>query len=722
MMAKRMSHKRLRRVLRNWRNLCMAAVSVGVNLPAIAHAAAPPRVAPSLRKVVHTPAVHPNADVWGALVIAVAAYRRIARSTTPVEGGGEGTFSHFVRSAQVNAELARGITSDLDVMYNEATDQWQTREGSQEYLWRWAQYRMGSTRQLASTVLTATDWTSFEAHCETYRVGSGDYTIVLPATMTMPTGLSVWTPPEVTAGRHLYLAGANIPTANVMPTTADIHASSVIAGPAAQGMYGLIGKTNAAQSTISITGVEIQLNNAADRGIIYIDPETTPTTTADLPYGFLLDRVWVNGDNVNNARRGLQVNGQQIAMLESWITNVRMSGTEVSGIGGWNGCRYIFTRNCYIEAAGIISLIGGADPTAGNSGIFDPRDIFHLNTVGARKQAWIDALIPGMKNTIPETKNASRVTVANFYAHRSVNTGQSFVGILQNLSDGNTNLEENRVEDIVWVNTWANVMQSGITVASSVAYADGFCGTQVGNVLPLDAPGYSTILGVDGYADGLTLGLWDGYNITQTRIVTSYVGAGKVATLESPFDPPPTPGQAVRFLDPPLPVHPTNRVAILNTRLTGLGATANEGTTGRMLFLTDDIQNVVIDKISWTGPVTDSVVYPNMHDANNVILTNFAGPAGFGLGYGTVAAMKAQGTGIVWEGNAVFGGHPDAPATRMIPGATVYSDAAEMGFNTTTTVLTGPATTVGVNGGMPGCDNARIDAAFAPMASWMNAR
>lgn len=640
--------------------------------------------------------------------------------------------SRFVRPNQSNSLLPYGKEARNDVFYNEATDVVSSRDHTSALVWDWDKVRDQSARQAAATKLTCTDVTDFLAKEAIAAAGSGDYEITCPASMTWPTRSdATWEPVRGISGdRWLFIKGANVPTADVMPSTDDIHASSVWVGPSGSSVNEFIKIGYADMFGLTFTGIEIQVNEEVTQSVIGITSTDLPVASeAALPGRVVFDRSWINSDNFGQTRRAVTENGRQIAYLESWFTNIDMDSGEVTGMNGWQGTRWVYGRNIYVESRGLCRLLGGTDPFPGNVYAYIPQDVLIQNYVGAKKQVWIGTLKPGIKNN-DEAKDADRYAIFNGILNRHINTGQAYVSLFQNLSDTNDNLNENRISNISRVNFWVNECQDGLNLVAQVGFMHGTFGSVVGTTTTVS--GDNNVPFVDGVLDGRVIIAtpFGGGTVEIKTVVTYTVPAGvKTLVVDTAFSGAIGAGATFVVYNPPVPTHPASNLSFINYRWTGLGINQNDGRAGQQLELQGALQNVCIDKHSWAGPGAGPDVYGimNLTNGSGLWLTNLVGNMNDGISNdngagGTavgVAQMLANIPTAVWDGNVVWG---RANVSSNAPGATLYTDAADAGFNLTTTVLTGPARTQGVDGGLPGCDNDRLDAAFASMMPWAFSR
>ena len=86
-------------------------------------------------------------------------------------------------------------------------------------------------------------------------------------------------------------------------------------------------------------------------------------TSADaVPHHLIVDRCYVHGDAKLGARRGVALNGRNIAVIDSYIADFKEVGADSQAVSGWNGPGPIKIANNYLEAAGENIMFGGADP------------------------------------------------------------------------------------------------------------------------------------------------------------------------------------------------------------------------------------------------------------------------------------------------------------------------------------------------------------------------
>ncbi len=96
--------------------------------------------------------------------------------------------------------------------------------------------------------------------------------------------------------------------------------------------------------------------------LIQIGEDTTVTP----PYDITLDRVYIHGDRYKGQKRGVTLNGKQLSVLNSYISDIKAVNADSQAINGYNGAGPFTIENNYLEAAGENVLFGGADPAVTN--------------------------------------------------------------------------------------------------------------------------------------------------------------------------------------------------------------------------------------------------------------------------------------------------------------------------------------------------------------------
>jgi hypothetical protein len=144
-----------------------------------------------------------------------------------------------------------------------------------------------------------------------------------------------------------------------------------------------------------------------------------------LPSEIVIDRCYLHGSDVGSYRRGIAMNGMNLAVIDSHLSNFHDAGSDSQAIGGWNGGGPFKIVNNYLEAASENIMFGGSDPAIPN---LVPSDIEIRRNLSTKRLEWRDARVP-VKNAF-ELKNARRVLVEGNVFERVWPSGQDGTAIL----------------------------------------------------------------------------------------------------------------------------------------------------------------------------------------------------------------------------------------------------------------------------------------------------
>jgi hypothetical protein len=172
----------------------------------------------------------------------------------------------------------------------------------------------------------------------------------------------------------------------------------------------------------------------------------TETNLEDTPHHIEFDRVFIHGDPEKGQRRGIALNGREIVVINSYISDIKRKGEESQALAGWNGAGPFKIINNYIEAAAENIMFGGADPTIEN---LVPADIEISRNYLTKPLAWRGRWT--VKNVF-ELKNAQRVRVdGNIFENNWVD-GQGGTAILFTVRNQDGNAPWSIVRDVEFTN------------------------------------------------------------------------------------------------------------------------------------------------------------------------------------------------------------------------------------------------------------------------------
>ena len=113
-------------------------------------------------------------------------------------------------------------------------------------------------------------------------------------------------------------------------------------------------------------------------------------TTAAAPYDITLDRVYIHGHKYKGQKRGVTLNGKQLSVLNSYISDIKAVNADSQALLGYNGAGPITIQNNYLEGAGENVMFGGADPAVTN---LVPSNIVLRGNYLFKPFAWRNAIL-----------------------------------------------------------------------------------------------------------------------------------------------------------------------------------------------------------------------------------------------------------------------------------------------------------------------------------------
>lgn len=75
-----------------------------------------------------------------------------------------------------------------------------------------------------------------------------------------------------------------------------------------------------------------------------------------------IDRCWIHGTATSEMRRGVELQGARMFVVDSYLSDFHQTQTDSQAICGWNGAGPFKIVNNHLEAASENLLFGGADP------------------------------------------------------------------------------------------------------------------------------------------------------------------------------------------------------------------------------------------------------------------------------------------------------------------------------------------------------------------------
>jgi hypothetical protein len=184
------------------------------------------------------------------------------------------------------------------------------------------------------------------------------------------------------------------------------------------------------------------------------------TSPATLAHHIVFDRCYVHGDPTANDRRGIQMDGAYVAVVDSYISNFQEEGADSQGLWAHNTTGPLQIRNNYIEAAGENVMFGGADS---REAALVPADIEISNNYFFKPLSLIPTHYT-VKNLL-EFKAARRVLVTgNTFENNPLKAQNGFAILITPRNQGGTAPWSVTTDIAITSNTLINV-GSGFNIA-----------------------------------------------------------------------------------------------------------------------------------------------------------------------------------------------------------------------------------------------------------------
>lgn len=144
--------------------------------------------------------------------------------------------------------------------------------------------------------------------------------------------------------------------------------------------------TDAGAADWRLQCLEFQANVRGANDIIALgDGSSAQNALTLVPRRLILDRVYVHGDVLHGQKRGIAINGGETVLINSYVAEIKAIGQDSQAVGGWNGPGPFTIENNYLEAAGEVFMLGGADPSIAD---LVPADIVVRGNTLTRPLAW----------------------------------------------------------------------------------------------------------------------------------------------------------------------------------------------------------------------------------------------------------------------------------------------------------------------------------------------
>jgi len=214
-----------------------------------------------------------------------------------------------------------------------------------------------------------------------------------------------------------------------------------------------------------LSGLEIRPTEGA---FLYnlVEIGSAETSTEEVPHHVIVERCLIRGDPRRGARRGVALNGAHVAVIDSYIADIKEVGADSQAIAGWNGPGPFKIANNYLAGAGENVMFGGVDPSIRD---LVPSDIEILRNHVAKPLAWKPgeptyAGTPWTVKNLLELKNARRVRVeGNLFEHSWVQAQIGFAVVLT-VRNQDGRAPWSVVEDVTFANNVIRGATSGVNI------------------------------------------------------------------------------------------------------------------------------------------------------------------------------------------------------------------------------------------------------------------
>jgi type IX secretion system substrate protein len=174
-----------------------------------------------------------------------------------------------------------------------------------------------------------------------------------------------------------------------------------------------------------------------------------------LPYNIVFDRCYIHGDTGVGGRRGVEMDGDSIAVINSYVSDFKEQGSDAQALWAYNTPGPIKVVNNYLEASTENMMFGGADPAITNLVV---SDIEIRGNYFFKPMAWKGSLWQ-IKNLL-EFKNAQRVLVEGNRFENNWAANQNGMSLLLTPRNQNGNAPWCTTRDItIKMNTFLNIEQ-----------------------------------------------------------------------------------------------------------------------------------------------------------------------------------------------------------------------------------------------------------------------
>lgn len=180
----------------------------------------------------------------------------------------------------------------------------------------------------------------------------------------------------------------------------------------------------------------------------------------------IFDRCYIHGDATNGSRRGISAQGAYIALIDSYVSDIKQVGSDTQAFAAWNASGPFKLVNNYLEASGENVMFGGS-LTSGAG--FIPSDIEIRRNHFKKPTSWCahcgdyGGTTWTVKNLF-EIKYAKRVLIEDNLFEQVWPQSQSGYAILFTVNNDEGSTGEVTIQDVTFRGNWIRKAGNGATI------------------------------------------------------------------------------------------------------------------------------------------------------------------------------------------------------------------------------------------------------------------
>src|SRR5437867_6955550 len=211
-----------------------------------------------------------------------------------------------------------------------------------------------------------------------------------------------------------------------------------------------------------LIGLEVMpVSGAMTFGLVELG-SGSDTSTATLPHDIIVDCCYIHGLPGQAAGRGVVLNGRWLAVIDSYLDDLKDQTQDAQAIEGWNGPGPFKIVNNFLEATGENVMFGGADPSIVN---LVPSDIEIRHNYFFKPTSW-RGVLAAVKNLF-ELKNARRVLVEGNIFENNWQAAQGGWAIQFTVRNQDGTAPWSTIEDVTFQKNLVRHSGSGVNILAA---------------------------------------------------------------------------------------------------------------------------------------------------------------------------------------------------------------------------------------------------------------